>query len=273
MDESAYREADEKEKDKLDIVRKFIIYYNANHMRRILTQEEVQMECIFYKKVIQDPIIHKMIQLNDYRSTNPTEEIISEIIDETYAIGLGGDLFKSLLCYKIITDENVFSLSAEKKGQEMNQTYKNLALQDIARLKELFHMNIMELKIEEEPVTYKEVYEVFENNKSNEEILETLIHFYHVFGAGMMNCYSAFKWHTQGYLMGIKNCDTIQLEDLVGCTYQKEMLIKNTENFLQGKQANHALLFGDAGTTTFTSFELLIFITFPYFSTNYLTLC
>ena len=42
--------------------------------------------------------------------------------------------------------------------------------------------------------------------------------------------------------------DTITFGNLIGLDYQKKILIKNTESFINGKPANDVLLTGSSGT-------------------------
>lgn len=49
-------------------------------------------------------------------------------------------------------------------------------------------------------------------------------------------------------LRAVRQRDPVQLDDLLGVERQKAALIQNTERFLQGKPANHALLWGSRGT-------------------------
>lgn len=52
----------------------------------------------------------------------------------------------------------------------------------------------------------------------------------------------------QEKLRAIRAIDPIRLEDLLGVERQKTDLIRNTERFLRGEKANHALLWGSRGT-------------------------
>lgn len=49
-------------------------------------------------------------------------------------------------------------------------------------------------------------------------------------------------------LRPIREIDPIALDDLLGVERQKQLLIDNTERFLRGDRANHALLWGSRGT-------------------------
>ncbi|UWN50306.1 hypothetical protein ASALC70_02527 [Alcanivorax sp. ALC70] len=46
----------------------------------------------------------------------------------------------------------------------------------------------------------------------------------------------------------MRHLDPVSLDDLLGIETQKAKLIQNTERFLAGKPANHALLWGSRGT-------------------------
>jgi uncharacterized protein len=51
-----------------------------------------------------------------------------------------------------------------------------------------------------------------------------------------------------GYLEAVKVTDTTQLDELLGCEKQKEIMVSNTRQFLMGMPANNALLWGSRGT-------------------------
>ena len=57
----------------------------------------------------------------------------------------------------------------------------------------------------------------------------------------------AFKWQDK-QLMAIQNPKIIHLDDLKGIDRQKEKVLQNTEQFLQGLPANDLLLTGSRGT-------------------------
>lgn len=52
----------------------------------------------------------------------------------------------------------------------------------------------------------------------------------------------------QTYLRPVKQIDGIRLDELLSIDRQKQLLLANTERFLQGKPANNALLWGARGT-------------------------
>ncbi|CAD7287872.1 hypothetical protein LMG7974_00753 [Campylobacter majalis] len=48
-------------------------------------------------------------------------------------------------------------------------------------------------------------------------------------------------------LISVKDIDFVDINDLVGLDFQKSELIKNTKDFIQDKEANHVLLWGEMG--------------------------
>ena len=63
--------------------------------------------------------------------------------------------------------------------------------------------------------------------------------------------YSAFRWEVRqgrGRLVPIAEPDRFSLDDLVGVERPLARLVANTEQFLAGLPANHALLYGERGT-------------------------
>lgn len=81
--------------------------------------------------------------------------------------------------------------------------------------------------------------------------LYDIIEFYNQYGTGEFGHYRAFVWEceeNEKYLRGIDKPDPVRLEDLVGYEYQKETIIDNTKQFLNGYPANNLLLYGSRGT-------------------------
>ena len=208
------------------------------------------MQFIVFRRFNEKMIINGMHMLQEKRDTELYNTILGELIEEAYYLKLDQNIFKMYLCFLIAHDENAFSLAAEKKGEEIDKQLKELAIRDLELILQLFSSNVFDITYQksEDRHSYSILYEALEKKTSSEEFLHTLIAYYRQYGCGTMNLYKAFKWQQTKGLIGISECDTIRLEELIGYDYQKQALIKNTENFIQGKPANNALLFGDSGT-------------------------
>jgi predicted AAA+ superfamily ATPase len=66
-------------------------------------------------------------------------------------------------------------------------------------------------------------------------------------GAGPFGRHRAFRW-TENRLQVVSDPDPVRLADLVAYEREREPLIRNTEHFLAGLPAHHALLYGQPGT-------------------------
>ena len=66
-------------------------------------------------------------------------------------------------------------------------------------------------------------------------------------GAGPYGRHRAFLWR-EGRLLAVSRPDPVSLAELVAYEREREPLIRNTERFLAGLPAHHALLYGLPGT-------------------------
>jgi predicted AAA+ superfamily ATPase len=82
-------------------------------------------------------------------------------------------------------------------------------------------------------------------------LIDDIIEFYKKYGTGIFGEYRAFVWeHNEDntYLRGVESPDPVKLKDLAGYEDQKEVIINNTKQFLNGYAANNILLYGSRGT-------------------------
>jgi len=69
--------------------------------------------------------------------------------------------------------------------------------------------------------------------------------------AHLFDAHRAFRWDSDsgpGRLVPIEMPLIFDLDDLIGVERRVELLVRNTEQFLQGLPANHVLLYGERGT-------------------------
>lgn len=92
-------------------------------------------------------------------------------------------------------------------------------------------------------------------------LLEDLADHYATAGSGIFALYRAFRWVRHdgaGHLEGVANPDPVSLDELVEYDLERSLLLRNTEQFVEGFPANNALLYGDRGTGKSSTVKALL---------------
>ena len=193
------------------------------------------------------------------------------------------NLWQNYLTFFLITDENPFSITCEKKGIGDGSVNK-FALNDFSIFRRLFHYDFSELEkalgiscfsdlcnyrsIEKPELMYNKnvsektrlLSENLAKAKTDEEFFKIVTNFYKDFGVGIFGLNKAFRLKendTFGF-KAINNMEEVHLSDLIGYERQKEQLVENTLAFVEGKKANNVLLYGDSGTGKSTSIKAIV---------------
>ncbi len=88
--------------------------------------------------------------------------------------------------------------------------------------------------------------------------LEEIIKSYKNNGYGIFSCYKAFKFNEQKEIIPVKNFEALNFKQLKNYEYQKRVIFNNTKAFLEGKEANNILLYGDRGCGKSSTVKALI---------------
>ncbi|WP_069998019.1 ATP-binding protein [Cellulosilyticum sp. I15G10I2] len=207
------------------------------------------MGFILYTSLNHDPIVKSVYELRKNWDDVLYDEVLALLLEKNCELPLGGNLFKTYICYMIAADENLFSLTAEHFGREMDKKLYQLGLRDMRLFIDLWQCDIINeaLNDNNDMPFLNTIYKSFADHLQEEQLVAYLAEYYKQYGAGKMNRFKAFKWEKEK-LIGITQSDPIRLNELIACDYQKQALIQNTESFLKGQAANNVLLFGDSGT-------------------------
>src|ERR671912_784835 len=175
------------------------------------------------------------------------------------------DAWQSHLVGRVLDDENPFSLGAEKG--EVNPSVLEQARRDLRTLREMFALDAAVLlgRVESavpalagiwvpwtssEPVDDSPRRTIARKLSVAEDwgaCAELLAGHYARHGAGPYGRHRAFLWR-EGRLLAVSRPDPVSLAELVAYEREREPLIRNTERFLAGLPAHHALLYGLPGT-------------------------
>lgn len=211
-------------------------------------------------------------------------ECMNKLMELSVSHGFEGNLWHCYLSFLMVNHENAYSTACEMTGK-VEGTINQVALHDFTILKQLFDfdlsdmlkvLGVKELDIIENYKSINGNSKVF-NQRIRDRICELAVHlkqsqnaeifkdivtgFYRDFGVGKLGLHKAFRIiHSvdgRPNLEPITRIAHVKLEDLVGYEIAKKKLVDNTEAFVNGREANNCLLFGDAGTGKSTSIKAI----------------
>jgi predicted AAA+ superfamily ATPase len=175
------------------------------------------------------------------------------------------DAWQSHLVGRVLDDENPFSLGAEKG--EVNPSVFEQARRDLRTLRDMFALDAAVLlgRVESAVPALAGIWVPWTNPEPVDDsprrtiarklsvaedwgaCAELLAGHYARHGAGPYGRHRAFLWR-EGRLLAVSRPDPVSLAELVAYEREREPLIRNTERFLAGLPAHHALLYGLPGT-------------------------
>ena len=253
--------------------------------KRLMLYKDFAYNDIFYG-------IAKIIDAAFSNESNACEDLATEVyvcvnklIEVTDNYGLEGNLYHSFLTFLLVNNENAFSMSCEKIG-DREGSINNIAKNDLEIFKGLFDVDLNKLdealgvKCFSFLVDYKHRdgnSKVFNRRVRDsicnlakelavasdvEEFYNKLVEFYKETGVGKLGLNKAFRIemddNDKAVLMPVTSIEHVYLDDLVGYEIQKKKLIDNTEDFVSGRPANNALLYGDSGTGKSSSIKAIL---------------
>lgn len=228
-------------------------------------------QLLVYRNLLQDKLIKELFTANENNPPRQPFALAGELIQFAEETGLGGNLPVSYLLYQIGQGQNVFSKLAEKEGSQVGKAMCRAVAHDVAILKEILQADIRYGAADcfirdyqpthpantDSFATLKDYFFDITENYSPGKVAELLCLHYARYGYGEMASCTAFKWDWDQGLVGVKHCDPVVLQDIVGYERQKQVLIENTQAFIAGRPANNVLLVGARGTGKSTSVKAL----------------
>ena len=248
---------------------------------------------VIYRNLEEDSILFRMSGIcEDFVNGNYVKEDlitriyveINKLLDVATQYGFDENLWHNYLAYILATNENPFSITCEKVGATdgtVNQfakgdfrIFKALFDYDFSKMEETLGINCFSIilhyhSVEKKERRYnksvsdkvKQLSKQMEQAKDEEEIFTIVTEFYRDYGVGKFGLNKAFRLRHEDAgveLIPISNTDEVRLDDLIGYELQKEKLVENTKNFVEGRKANNCLLFGDSGTGKSTSIKAIL---------------
>ncbi len=209
---------------------------------------------------------------------------VKRLLDLATLYGFDRNLWQDYLTFLLITNENSFTLTAERavpRDASGGSVY-HFAKADFAVFKRLFHFDFAPIEQalgidcftvlthytaipKRAQLYYRSVSErvqalsaAIDQAEDADAVFDLVTAHYRDWGVGMFGLNHAFRLDDNGALVAINNIDHVLLSDLIGYEVQKKTLRENTEAFVHGRSCNNMLLYGDAGTGKSTSVKALL---------------
>lgn len=222
---------------------------------------------LFLYNAPEDSLPVVMTQAVAKQSVDDIFKIIHKIIafahENNYA---NGNLWHNYLTHFILSNENVFSLSCERREAPEN-SLKSLALLDFDIFIKLFRLSdnvacfdyVRNFNGGAASSSIPELSAKLAKAKNPEEFYDYVCGFYKKYGVGIFAFNKAFRLGNNALIpVPDANIGNVSFNDIIGYEIQKRELISNTKAFLCGKPANNVLLYGDGGTGKSTSIKALL---------------
>jgi len=248
---------------------------------------------VIYRNLEKDSILSNLAHIcKDFASGEYVkDELVTRIYVEIHKLldlatkyGFNENLWHNYLAFILATNENPFSITCEKVGAKegtVNQfakgdfkIFKSLFEYDFSKMEKELDINCFSVICEYKSIgkieqrynknvsdKVRALSQALEQAKDENEMFDLVTDFYKKYGVGKFGLNKAFavKHAEHGAeLIPINHTEVVRLDDLVGYELQKEKLVENTKNFVEGRKANNCLLFGDSGTGKSTSIKAIL---------------
>lgn len=243
-------------------------------------------ELVIYRNLEHQELFEEMACLMGYASREEKPDAFhcgGRLVELAVNYGFEGNLWHCFLAFCLANNENAYTTTCEITGAA-GGSLDELAREDFGFFKALFDYDILKLEpsgMWRQLSAYRPAGKgsrVFnkrirdrivnlavqlEESGDVEEFQSHVSEFYREFGVGKFGLNKAFriveKDEGQTVLIDpIINVEHVYFKDIVGYELQKQKLIENTEAFVEGREANNVLLFGDAGTGKSSSVKAVL---------------
>lgn len=244
-------------------------------------------ELILYRGMKYQQLFDQMCRLLSQEPERARQEqavsssLASQLIELAVEYGFEGNLWHCFLALCLAENENAYSTSCEIRGAA-GGSLDQLAERDFAMFKAMFDKDIRRLGPElwgiladyrparcDSRVFNRRIRDrivslavQLENSRDVSQFQSHVVDFYREYGVGKFGLNKAFRvieaQDDRAVIDPIINVEHIYFRDIVGYELQKEKLIENTEAFVEGREANNVLLFGDAGTGKSSSVKAVL---------------
>ncbi len=243
-------------------------------------------ELVIYRNMKQGELFADMASLMGMGNAARRPDSYScagRLVELAVEYGFEGNVWHCFLALCLADNENAYTTACEIRGSA-GGTLDLLARRDYEIFKGLFDFDVKSLTPQDVWESLADYHPAqLESRVFNRRIRDRLVHlavqlekaedaaafqheaaaFYREFGAGKFGLNKAFRIQERRegeevILDPIINVEHVYFDSIVGYELQKKKLIENTEAFVEGREANNVLLYGDAGTGKSSSIKAIL---------------
>lgn len=220
-------------------------------MNELITLSYKLFSVAIFQNVVKDEAIIALLSVFAQNENSLSEAMAkySKFLKILYESEYRGD-FGAYLKNLILYDENIFSKNCAT-GAEIKEEIFSCAKSEIEIFSELAKITPEKIKqvLIQKFQGSKDFVNLLGNFSNNEKSFsfDEILSFYKTRGFGIFAKYDAFTFNKDCKLLPVISPDTVKLEELKDYDAQKQKLIKNTKDFIEGYEANNVLLYGDRG--------------------------
>ena len=243
-------------------------------------------ERVIYRNLRHEELLEHMACLMGMAKCDGEPDPFScagQLVDLAARYGFEGNLWHCFLALCLGDNENAYTTACEVRGAA-GGTLDELAKGDFSIFKALFDFDLTSLSpsfvwkqladyrpaVQESRVFNRRIRDrlvklavMLGQAEDTETFQNHMVEFYRECGAGKFGLNKAFRIlekeeGAETVIDPIVNVEHIYFKDLVGRVLLEKKLIENTEAFVNGKEANNVLLFGDAGTGKSSSVKAVL---------------
>ena len=240
-----------------------------------------------YHEITKNPlmrILSEMLEKAPEEAEGDASRLVALLVEQSEKYLLEGPVLEAWAWHCLLGDVNAFSMNCERHWEvgKDSSLYKAVqrdihilraVLQDSLSLLQRYGLEDFALRYcrcakkradsspaEKRAAVLKQMCAEYSllGEMQDADAVDVLSAYYARQGCGILAMYPMFRWETGHGLIGVENYDDIRLSDLIGYQYQKQMLIENTEGFLEGHEANNVLLAGAGGTGKSSAVKALV---------------
>lgn len=221
------------------------------------------------REFLSDPVMMTIGEyLRSYDNMAKRSAAMSALLTAAEELGLSGNIWSQYLLYVLCRGDNAAAAAIEDCGA-FGSGLQQALQKDMHLLRPYLLAKPSDFRFDTflddyEPAAPKQ-YEFLQALTQRMEGLdapamaEALLLHYKAYGRGELARYMAFYVLPTGDLKGIETFRHREWDDLIGYSMQKEKLLRNTVNFIEGRQAYNVLLTGARGTGKSTAVKALVY--------------